>query len=122
MDADEVIITETPREGWSVAARGRDGRARPGDHPGAAPRRAGPRGGPGDPGGPQDSGLEVADRIALEWHAADPEAVEALREHTDLVAAEVLATSVAELAEAPSGDGVAGTDAELGLSFRITKA
>ncbi|GAA0618503.1 isoleucine--tRNA ligase [Sporichthya brevicatena] len=122
VDADEVVITETPREGWSVAREGetvaldltitpelrRAGLAREAVRVIQEARKT--------------SGLEVADRITLEWHAAGEEAVAALREHADLVAGEVLATSVAELAEAPSGDGVTSTDAELGMTFRITKA
>jgi isoleucyl-tRNA synthetase len=117
-----VIITETPREGWSVAREGetvaldlaitpelrRAGLAREAVRAIQDARKG--------------SGLEVTDRIALEWHAADPEAVEALREHTELVAAEVLATTVTELADAPSGDGVTTTDADLGFTFRIAKA
>ncbi len=39
--ADEVIITETPREGWSVASDSCHGRSGPGDHRGAA--AGGPR-------------------------------------------------------------------------------
>jgi isoleucyl-tRNA synthetase len=122
VDADEVIITETPREGWSVAREGetvaldlaitpelrRAGLAREAVRVIQEARKS--------------SGLEVADRIALEWHAVDAEAVEALREHADLVAAEVLATSVAEVSEAPSGDGVTTTDPDLGFTFRIAKA
>ncbi|WP_019877647.1 isoleucine--tRNA ligase [Sporichthya polymorpha] len=122
VDADEVVITETPREGWSVAREGetvaldltitpelrRAGLAREAVRVIQEARKT--------------SGLEVADRIALEWHATGEEAVAALREHADLVAGEVLATSVAELTEAPSGDGVTSTDAELGLTFRIAKA
>jgi isoleucyl-tRNA synthetase len=122
VDADEVIVTETPREGWSVAREGetvaldltitpelrRAGLAREAVRVIQEARKS--------------FGLEVADRIALEWHAAGAEAVAALREHTDLVAAEVLATCVTEVSEAPSGDGVTSTDPDLGLTFRITKA
>ncbi len=122
VDADEVILTETPREGWSVAREGetvaldltltpelrRAGLAREAVRVIQEARKS--------------SGLEVADRIALEWHAVDAEAVAALREHSELVAAEVLATSVSELPEAPSGDGVASSDAELGFTFRLAKA
>jgi len=122
VDADEVIITETPREGWSVAREGetvaldlaitpelrRAGLAREAVRVIQDARKG--------------SGLEVADRISLEWHAADAEAVEALREHAELVAGEVLATTVAELPEAPSGDGVTSTDPDLGFTFRIAKA
>jgi isoleucyl-tRNA synthetase len=122
VDADEVIITETPREGWSVAREGetvaldlaitpelrRAGLAREAVRAVQDARKS--------------SGLEVTDRIRLEWHAADPEAAEALREHADLVAAEVLATSVTELPDAPSGDGVTTTDPDLTFTFRVTKA
>ena len=94
---DEVIVTETPREGWAVAVRRRrDARARPAPHAGAAPGRAGPRGDPADPGGPQDQrpgGLRP-DRAAVrgDRRARRPRPS---REHGDLVADEVLATDYA---------------------------
>ena len=54
---EEVIITETPREGWSVASdSGRHGRAGPGDHARAAPCGPGPGRDPPHPGGPQELG------------------------------------------------------------------
>ena len=59
----------------------------------------------------------MTDRIALRWQA-DGELAEALREHGDLVAAEVLATS---LAEGP-GDGPVHADADLGLHFTVTRS
>ncbi len=122
VDADEVILTETPREGWSVAREGetvaldleitpelrRAGLAREAVRAIQEARKS--------------SGLEVSDRITLAWHAADAETAAALREHADLVAAEVLATSLTELPDAPSGTDVPASDPELGLTFRLTKA
>ncbi len=117
--SDEVIVTETPREGWAVAREGetvaldleitpelrRAGLAREVVRAVQESRKT--------------SGLDVADRIALEWHAVDAETAQALREHEALVSAEVLATAYTELAAAPA-DGVLAK--ELGVTFRITKA
>jgi isoleucyl-tRNA synthetase len=68
------------------------------------------------------SGLQVTDRIALSW-AADGEVADALREHADLVAGEVLATSFGE--GQPDVDGDVGwtvhADPDLGLRFALTR-
>jgi isoleucyl-tRNA synthetase len=115
---DEVIVTETPREGWAVAREGetvaldltitdelrRAGLAREAIRAIQEARKA--------------SGLEVADRITLGWHAADPEAAAALREHAAEIANEVLATAIEELA-APAE---LAADPDLGLTLRVTKA
>ncbi|MGQ0846357.1 MAG: isoleucine--tRNA ligase [Sporichthyaceae bacterium] len=115
---DEVVVTETPREGWAVAREGetvaldltitpelrRAGLAREAVRAIQEARK--------------NAGLEVSDRIVLGWHATDPETVAALREHADGIAAEVLATTLTELAE-PAGDAV---DSDLGLTLRLTKA
>lgn len=118
---EEVIITETPREGWSVAS---DSGATVALDLEITPelRRAGlardvirlvqeAR---------KNSGLDVADRIALRWTAADPELAEALAEHTQLVADEVLATDFASGAP-EEGYGPAFTDEALGLTFHLRK-
>ena len=115
---EEVLISERPREGWSVVneqgetvaldleltpALVRAGLAREVIRLIQETRK--------------NSGLEVSDRIALRWAAAG-ELGEALREHAALVASEVLATT---LEEAPVGDDWV-TDPELGLAFSIAKA
>jgi len=64
------------------------------------------------------TGFEVSDRIALTW-AGTGEAADALREDSSLVADEVLATSVVEAQVA--GDGWS-TDDDLALSFQVQKA
>jgi isoleucyl-tRNA synthetase len=98
---DEVVVTETPREGWTVASEGgetlaldltvtpelrRAGLAREAVREIQEARKG--------------SGLDVADRISLWWRADDTEAgretAEALREHAALVADEVLATEFTE--------------------------
>jgi isoleucyl-tRNA synthetase len=118
VSSEEVIVTETPREGWAVAREGetvaldltitaelrRAGLAREAIRAIQETRKS--------------SGLEVSDRIALSWHATDAEAAEAIREHGDLIATEVLATSVTEL---PTPGDLA-VDPDLGLTLRLAKA
>jgi isoleucyl-tRNA synthetase len=114
---DEVIVTETPREGWAVAREGetvaldlhitdelrRAGLAREAIRAIQEARKS--------------SGLEVSDRITLGWHATDADAAAALREHAAEIAGEVLATSIAELA----GPAELAADPDLGLTLQVTK-
>ncbi len=69
----------------------------------------------------KNSGLDVADRIALRWSSADPEVVTALTDHAGLIADEVLATDFAS-GEADGAYGDPFTDEPLGLTFRLRKA
>ncbi len=86
-----------------------------------APGRSRPGRDPPDPGGPQNSGLDVADRIALRWTATDEATVAALTEHSGLIADEVLATDFAQ-GEADDADGEPFTDEGfLSLTFRLRK-
>ncbi|MEU2365409.1 isoleucine--tRNA ligase [Streptomyces noursei] len=119
---EEVIITETPREGWSVASDAgatvaldleitpelrRAGLARDAIRLIQEARK--------------NSGLDVADRIALRWTAADDEVRTALADHTALISDEVLATDFA--AGEPDGSyGPAFTDEALSLTFHLRKA
>jgi isoleucyl-tRNA synthetase len=118
--AEEVIITETPLEGWAVAtdngetvaldltltpALRRAGLARDVVRAVQEARKS--------------AGLEVSDRIDLGW-SADGELAEALREHSGLVADEVLALSFTEgrSAHGPEQtDAARHRDAETGLEF-----
>lgn len=119
---DEVIITETPREGWSVAS---DAGATVALDLEITPelRRAGlardairliqdAR---------KNSGLDVADRIALRWHSTDEEVRTALTDHAGLISDEVLATDFAP-GEADGSYGSAFADESLALTFRLRKA
>ncbi|WP_062211540.1 isoleucine--tRNA ligase [Streptomyces sp. NBRC 109706] len=118
---EEVIITETPREGWSVAS---DTGATVALDLEVTPelRRAGlardvirlvqeAR---------KNSGLEVADRIAVRWQAEDQELARALVDHQALISSEVLAPDFAEgqgddTFLAPFGDEA------LGATFRLRR-
>ncbi len=128
---DEVIVSERPREGWSVVneqgetvaldleltpALVRAGLAREVVRLVQDARKS--------------SGFDVSDRIVLTWQAGG-ETAEALREHGALVADEVLAVEVHEADPAAAGAGTAtagaGTgagvvrDEDLDLSFTVTK-
>ncbi|MFH8569663.1 isoleucine--tRNA ligase [Streptomyces sp. NPDC017993] len=119
---DEVIITETPREGWSVASDSgatvaldleitpelrRAGLARDAIRLIQEARK--------------NSGLDVADRIALRWQSTDAEVRTALADHAGLISDEVLATDFAE-GEATDGYGAPFTDESLSLTFLLRKA
>jgi isoleucyl-tRNA synthetase len=107
----DLIVTETPREGWTVASGGgltvaldltltpeleRAGLAREVIRLVQEARK--------------NSGLAVSDRIEL-WWTADGAVAEALREHADGLAAEVLAVAVhpGEAGEGPGAEGPEGS-------------
>ena len=121
---DEVIVSERPREGWSVVNEQgetvaldlevtdelrRAGLAREVIRMVQEARK--------------NAGFEVSDRIALSWAVLDGEGAadltEALAEHRDLIAREVLATSVTAVA---SPDSLDQSDPDLGLAFTVTRA
>ncbi|MGZ8744837.1 MAG: isoleucine--tRNA ligase [Nocardioides sp.] len=117
---DEVIVSERPREGWSVVneqgetvaldleltpALVRAGLAREVVRLVQDARKG--------------SGFDVSDRIVLTWRAGG-ETAEALREHGGLVANEVLAVEVHEADPAATGADVVRDD-DLDLSFTVTK-
>ena len=111
LEPDDVIITETPREGWAVASgQGetialdlhitpelrRLGLAREAVRIIAEARKA--------------AGLDVSDRIRLHWRSDEPETTQALQEHADYIAGEVLAVEMGEdhgLEAEPLGDDLA---------------
>ena len=118
--ADEVLISERPREGWSVVneqgetvaldlhitpALAQAGRAREVVRLIQETRKG--------------SGFEVSDRIAVRWHTADAALADAIRTHGVLIADEVLALSLDE-ADAAGPDWL--TDADLGLSLLVVRA
>jgi isoleucyl-tRNA synthetase len=109
--ADDVIVTQTPREGWGVATSAGDTVALDLSISPAL-RSAGwsrevirfiqdMRKG---------DGLDVTDRIVVRWAADDPDLAAALAEHGSLIASEVLATRFEPVADAghlPPGTGSA---------------
>jgi isoleucyl-tRNA synthetase len=118
---DEVFVTETPREGWAVASEPgatvaldlrltpelrRAGLARDAIRLIQEARKA--------------TGLDVSDRIELRYSASRDDMAEALSEHRDLIADEVLATTYGP--GEPTWDGKPHEDPELGLTFWLRTA
>ncbi|MEV8402807.1 isoleucine--tRNA ligase [Streptomyces niveus] len=119
---DEVIITETPREGWSVASDSGAtvaldleitpelrlaGLARDAIRLIQEARK--------------NSGLDVADRIAVRWSSTTPETNSALSTHASLISDEVLAVDFTP-APPDATFGPAFTDEGLSLTFHLRKA
>src|SRR5262249_34393267 len=122
---DDVIVTQTPRTGWSVAADAGETVALDLDITPELRREVVAR---EMIRLVQDArkadGLQVSDRIAVRWEAADPEIVTALTEHGQLIAGEVLATEFASRALG-AGTAEAGPehiDAGLDLIFWLRRA
>jgi isoleucyl-tRNA synthetase len=118
---DDVVITETPREGWAVATDAgetlaldlhltpelvRRGLAREVVRTVQETRKA--------------AGLEVSDRIELWLATTSDELGAALDEHGDDIAAEVLAVAVHRTA--PPADAAGGEDGDLGLVLGVRRA
>ncbi|KHL19145.1 isoleucyl-tRNA synthetase [Mumia flava] len=118
--ADEVIVSERPREGWAVVNDQGETVALDLELDDEL-RRAGvarevvrllqdTR---------KNAGLEVTDRIRVTW-SADGQVGDAVRAHADAIAGEVLALEFAESA-APDGATVAADD-DLGLTVSVVRA
>ncbi|GGJ95957.1 isoleucine--tRNA ligase [Streptomyces camponoticapitis] len=119
---DEVIITETPREGWSVASDSGAtvaldleitpelrlaGLARDAIRLIQEARK--------------NSGLDVADRIAVRWSSTTEETRTALSTHASLISDEVLALDFTP-APPDKSFGPPFTDEGLSLTFHLRKA
>jgi isoleucyl-tRNA synthetase len=126
---DDVIVTQTPRAGWSVATEGgdtvaleltvtpelrREGLAREVIRLVQDARKA--------------DGLDVSDRILFWWTSPDTDLGQALAEHGALIAGEVLAEQfrAGRPDEAALADGAQPvwehTDADLALTFYLQRA
>jgi isoleucyl-tRNA synthetase len=120
--ADEVLLSERPKEGWSVVNEQgetvaldlevtpelkRAGLAREAVRTLQEARKS--------------AGLEVSDRIRLWLVTANADLGEALEVHADEIAREVLATAV-ERTEPTEPGPAAGDDPGLGLRYWLTKA
>ncbi len=125
LGADDVIVTQTPRSGWTVATEGgetvalevaitpelrREGLAREVIRLVQDARKS--------------DGLHVSDRIVLWWQASDTELAAALTEHGSLIASEVLAVEFRAGQPDPAADGAVGIHEEqdLGLTFWLRRA
>ncbi|TCM50363.1 isoleucine--tRNA ligase [Kribbella sp. VKM Ac-2568] len=120
--ADEVLLSERPREGWSVVNEQGEtvaldlevtpelkqaGLAREVVRTLQEARK--------------NAGLEVSDRIIV-WLSASGELANALGNHADEIAREVLATELTQSAPSATDELSTGSDEELGLSYWLTKA
>jgi isoleucyl-tRNA synthetase len=126
LSSDDVIVTQTPRTGWTVAAEGgetvgievditpelrREGLAREVIRLVQDARKS--------------DGLHVSDRITVHWEAAGPELPAALTEHGPLIAGEVLADEFGPATPAdtdPAGGAHQHTEPDLGLTFWLARA
>ncbi|MDR3032890.1 MAG: isoleucine--tRNA ligase [Kitasatospora sp.] len=121
LSPEEVIITETPREGWAVANESgatvaldltitpelkRLGVARDAIRQVQEARK--------------NSGLEITDRIHLQLTSADQDTLAGLTEHQSLIAAEVLAETLGLAITDPDAPRFA--DEDLALEFTLRKA
>jgi isoleucyl-tRNA synthetase len=126
LGSDDVIVTQTPRTGWTVAAEGgetvgievditpelrREGLAREVIRLIQDARKS--------------DGLHVSDRITVHWEAAGPELADALAEHGQLIAGEVLADEFGPATPAdtdPAGGAHQHSEPGLGLTFWLARA
>ncbi|MCK9893873.1 DUF5915 domain-containing protein, partial [Frankia sp. AgB32] len=119
---DELIITETPRQGWAVTAESglsvaldleitpelaRAGLARDVVRVLQDARKA--------------AGLEITDRVDVRWSATRDDTALALRAHGATVAEEVLAVSFTEAEDLAPAAGGLSTAEELGLRFSLAR-
>ena len=118
ISSDDVIVTESPREGWTVASDAEDSVAID-LHIDDDLRRAGfarelirsiqeTR---------KTEGFDISDRISLTWESADADFESVFTEHGDAIAEEVLATSVVR--SEPSADySMVETDLPIDIAIR----
>jgi isoleucyl-tRNA synthetase len=120
VEPDEVVITETPREGWAVHHDEGESLAldltvtpelrRLGLSRDVVRQVQEARKG---------SGLDVSDRVRVTWRA-EGELRDAIEEHAPAIASEVLALELSEAPELIAGENVF-TDDAIGLRFTVTR-
>ncbi len=121
----DVVVTETPQEGWAVVTEGGESLALD-LHIDDELRRAGlarevvrtlQE-------GRKAAGLDVSDRISAWWASDDAELAAAIREHASMIAGEVLATSFSESAlnQAAADAGAVDVQTDLPVELRLAKA
>jgi len=116
---DDVVVTEVPREGWTVASDAGESLAL---DLALTPELIG-QGIARDvtrliQDARKSSGFDISDRIVVTWESDAEATIAALTAHADLVASEVLATTWAQGAVS----NPTASDEELGLKVLITKA
>jgi len=126
VSGDEVVVSETPRSGWAVAADGADTVAldlelthelRLGGLLREIVRMV--------QDARKNAGLQVTDRIELFWRVGgSPDPADAITRHRDELAHEVLAVDVTEVSgdAEPDGGLFSASDQELGLTIWLRRA
>jgi isoleucyl-tRNA synthetase len=119
----EVLLSERPREGWSVINEQGEtvaldlevtpelkqaGLAREVVRTLQEARK--------------NAGLEVSDRIRVWLTSTDPDLTDALGKHADEIAREVLAVELSQSAPSESADVATGTEEDLQLTYWLAKA
>ncbi len=119
----DLVITETPVEGWAVAADAGEsfaldleitrelalaGMAR--DIVRALQEAR------------KNAGLQISDRINVTWSSENSDISDTMHAHGTEIAAEILALSLAQVPESVSGFTVMGSDSEIDANFGIEKA
>jgi isoleucyl-tRNA synthetase len=123
VSADEVLLSERPREGWSVVNEQGEtvaldlevtpelkqaGLAREVVRTLQEARK--------------NAGLEVSDRITVWLTTTDTELSDALGKHSDEIGREILATTLTQSAPPATTSVTPGTDEDLALTYWISKA
>jgi len=124
LTGDDVVVSESPRSGWAVSTGGADtvaldlelthelrllGLIRDVVRIVQEARK--------------DAGLDVTDRIDLAWRVGgSPEPAEAIRSHEALLAREVLARTIENMAPEPSAGWSEAADDDLGLHIWLRRA
>ena len=116
---DDVVVTEVPREGWTVASDSGESLAL---DLALTPELIG-QGIARDvtrliQDARKTSGLDISDRISVTWESGNESTISALTSHADLVASEVLATTWTQ----GSVSNPTASDDELELKVLIAKA
>ncbi len=116
---DDVVVTEAPREGWTVASEGGESLAL---DLALTPELIA-QGIARDitrliQDGRKSSGFDISDRISVTWQATDPQTKLAMVNHGQTIATEVLATSWVE----GTVTSATVTDEELGFSATLIKS
>jgi len=118
-DAD-LVVTETPREGWAVVTEGGESLALD-LHIDDELRLAGlarevvrtlQE-------GRKTAGLDVADRISVTWSSDDPDLADAIRTHGESIAGEVLATG---FSEGTARAGMSAVETDLPVTLALARA
>ena len=124
LGADELIVNQSPAEGWTVASDGAETVALDLELSPELRRRGLLREVIRDvQDARKNAGFDVADRISLRWLVGgSPEPAQAITEHEDELAAEVLATSIEHGAPSDPAGWSAAADAELGLQLWLRRS